>query len=117
MSVTTAETTVREMRKIFAVHGLPCQIVSDNGPQFSAYHFQDFLKQNGIKYIHSAPYNLATNKKAERFVQIFKNAMKSVKYDSGTLEIKLARFLLMYRNTPSSTTGQSPAQLLFHRPL
>ena len=34
MTVTTAERTVVEMRKTSAVHGLPCQIVSDNGPQF-----------------------------------------------------------------------------------
>ena len=39
MSVTIAETTVREMQKIFAAHGLPCQIVSDNRPQFSEHHF------------------------------------------------------------------------------
>ena len=43
--------------------------------------------------------------------------MKAAKYDSGTFEMKLARFLLMYRNTPNSTTAQSPAQLLFHRTL
>ena len=117
MTVTTAERTVIEMRKTFAVHGLPCQIVSDNGPQFTSYHFTDFLKQNGIKHIRSAPYHPATNGEAERFVQTFKNAMKAAKYDSGTIETKLARFLLAYRNTPNSTTGQSPAELLFHRTL
>ena len=95
----TAPTLLHPWRKDinFAVHGLPCQIVSDNGPQFSAHHFKDFLKQNGIKHIHSSPYHPATNREAERFVQTFKNAMKSAKYDSGTLEIKLAHFLLMYR--------------------
>ena len=117
MTVTTAERTVIEMQKTFAVHGLPCQIVSDNGPQFTSYHFTDFLKQNGIKHIRSAPYHPATNGEAEHFVQTFKNAMKAAKYDSGTIETKLARFLLAYRNTPSSTTGQSPAELLFHRTL
>ena len=37
MTVTTAERTVIEMQKIFAVYGLPCQTVSDNGPQFTSY--------------------------------------------------------------------------------
>ena len=117
MTVTSAEKTVIEIRRIFAIHGLPCQIVSDNGAQFTSAHFTEFLKQNGIKHIRSAPYHPATNGEAERFVQTFKQAMKAAKYDSGTFETKLARFLLMYRNTPNSTTAQSPAQLLFHRTL
>ena len=36
---------------------------------------------------------------------------------SCIIETKLARFSLMYRNTPNSTTGQSPAELLLHRTL
>ena len=117
MTITSAEKTVIEVRRIFTTHGLPCQIVSDNGAQFTSLHFAEFLKQNGIKHIRSAPYHPATNREAERFVQTFKHAMKVAKYDSGTFETKLARFLLMYRNTPNSTTGRSPAELLFHRTL
>ena len=75
------------------------------------------MKINGIKHIRSAPYHPATNGEAERFVQTFKHAMKAAKNDEGTLETKIARFLLMYRNIPSVSTGQSPAELLFHRPL
>ena len=97
------------MRKIFAVHDLPCQIVSDKGSQFSAYHSKTKRNQT---YSLSTPNHPAMNGEAERFTQTFKNAMKSAKYDSGTLEIKLACFLLMYWNTPNFTTGQSPAQLL-----
>ena len=29
----------------------------------------------------------------------------------GSVDVKLARFLLSYRITPQSTTGESPAQL------
>ena len=31
MTITSAEKTVIEMRRIFITHALPCQIVSDNG--------------------------------------------------------------------------------------
>ena len=41
----------------------------------------EFLKQNGIKHIHSAPYHPATNEEAERFIQTIKNSMKTAKYD------------------------------------
>ena len=99
MTVTSAEKTVMEMRRVFAAHGLPCQIVSDNGAQFTLANFSELLKQNGIKHIRSAPYYSATNGEAEYFVQTFKHAMKAAKCDSGTFETKLARVLFMYRNT------------------
>ena len=43
MSTTTAEKTVSELRKLFATHGLPEQIVSDNGVQFTSQHFEEFI--------------------------------------------------------------------------
>ena len=39
MESTTAEATIKHLRQIFATHGLPRQIVSDNGPQFVATSF------------------------------------------------------------------------------
>ena len=48
---TTADYTIRILRHIFASHGLPHQLVSDNGPQFVLHVFADFLQQNGIQHI------------------------------------------------------------------
>ena len=48
MSSTTSSATIRALRTLFATYGLPHQIVSDNGPQFSSTEFVDFLKRNGI---------------------------------------------------------------------
>ena len=45
MESTTAETMIKHLQQIFATHGLPLQIVSDNGPQFTAEKFQQFLNQ------------------------------------------------------------------------
>ena len=61
----------------------------------------------------SAPYHPATNGEAERFVQTFKHALKAARLDPGTLETKLARFLLSYRTTHNATTNVSPAEFLF----
>ena len=100
---------------MFLVDILPEWIVSDNGTQFTSEEFGEFLRRNGIKHIRSAPYHPAANGEAERFVQTFKQAMRSAKSDPGTLEAKLARFLLSYRSTPNATTNVSPAELLFNR--
>ena len=58
-----------------------------------------FLKRNGIKHLTSAPYHPASNSLAELCVQSFKSAMES-ETEVKPLNIKLATFLLAYRNTP-----------------
>ena len=103
MTTTTSAKTIETLQNLFARYGVPAQFVSDNGPQFTSEEFQQFLKRNGIKHITSAPYHPATNGLAECCVQSFKNAMKS-ETKVKSLNIKLARFLLAYRNTPHSTT-------------
>ena len=73
--------------------------------------------QNGILHLTSAPYHPATNGQAERFVQMFKHALNSMKGESGSVNKKLATFLLAYRNTPHSVTGQTPANVFTMRTL
>lgn len=117
MHVTTAEWTLGVLRSIFARYGLPRELVSDNGPQFVSAVFHDFLRQNGICHTRSPPYHPATNGAAERVVQTFKRALRTGTKDAGSLRSKLSRFLLSYRTTPHSSTGQAPAELFLHRSL
>ncbi len=44
----TAEKTANLLRNLFASYGLPKVLVSDNGPQFTAPEFEQFLKGNGV---------------------------------------------------------------------
>ena len=77
MSQTTTAKTITALRHMFATHGIPEQLVSDNGPQFTSTEFVEFVKANGIKHTKSSPYHPATNGEAERFVRTFKEAMKT----------------------------------------
>ncbi|CAG2213598.1 unnamed protein product [Mytilus edulis] len=117
MKSTTSTQTIRVLRTIFARAGLPEQIVSDNGPQFVSAEFQTFTKMNGITHIKSAPYHPATNGLAERFVQTFKQSLKAMRGENADLNKKLANFLLAYRNTPHTTTNETPAKLFMGRNL
>ena len=69
MKTTTAAKTIEVLRQLFVAYGLPEQVVSDNGPQFTAEEFKDFMKVNGIKHIRSTPYHPSTNGLVEQFVQ------------------------------------------------
>ena len=67
MSSTTMEETIVVLRHIFASFGLPDQLVSDNGPQFTAREFADFVSANGIRHIRTAPYHPASNSSSRPF--------------------------------------------------
>ena len=117
MSSTTTSKTIEVLRDLFATFGIPEQIVSNSGPQFASEEFQAFIKSNGIRHITSAPYHSATNGLAERIVQTFKQVLYAMFQSSKLVKEKLAKFLIAYRSTPHSTTGESPAQLLLGTPL
>ena len=51
MSSTSASSTITALRSLFAIHGLPEEIVADNGPQFVAGEMKDFLKANGVSFM------------------------------------------------------------------
>ena len=50
MSSTTSQSTIEVLRS-FSRYGLPEQIVSDNGTQFTSDEFAQFMERNGIKHI------------------------------------------------------------------
>jgi transposase InsO family protein len=115
MKQTTSSATIRKLREIFAEHGLPDMIVSDNGANFTSREFAAFMQSNGIVHVKTAPYHPSSNGLAERAVQTVKEGVKKTAGDS--FHMKLHRFLLRYRITPQSSTGRSPAELLFQRRL
>ena len=109
---TSSEQAIKALRRVFATHGLPEVLVSDNGTAFTSTEFQTFVKRNGFRHVKTAPYHPASNGLAERAVQTVKEALKK---SSGDMEACLIRFLFQYRLTPHSTTGRSPAELLLGR--
>ena len=76
MSSTTAQQTIEVLQDIFATHGFPRLLVSDNGPQFIADNFVTYLCSNQIAHHKSAPYHPATNGLAENMVKNVKQWLK-----------------------------------------
>lgn len=72
MNVTTTSKTVEAMRSWFAAHGLPLEVVTDNGPQFRAAEFKEFLQANGVRHTLTPPYHPQSNGAVERLVQTTK---------------------------------------------
>ena len=112
MPHTTATATIQALRSTFAIHGLPVELVSNNGPPFTSEEFAIFMRQNGIRHLPSPPFHPSTNGAAERAVQTFKNGMR--KSTLSPLSHKLAEWLLHVRTTPHTITGQAPCEMLMH---
>ena len=70
-SVTTSA-TLECLRRTFAIHGIAETVVTDNGTCFISEEFASCMSNNGIQHICVAPYHPASNGKAERAVQTFK---------------------------------------------
>ena len=114
VSSTLAEITIKKLTDIFSTHGIPNQIVSDNGTGFTSQEFEEFTKANGIRHTFTSPYHPASNGLAERDVQTFKHGIGKL---NGPVEKRIARFLFHDRITPQSSTGISPLELLMGRRL
>ena len=100
---------ITQLKSIFARHGIPAVLVSDNGPQYNSYEFQRFAKQYEFIHNTSSPYYPQSNGMAEVTVKTVKRILKK------NCDPYLA--LLEYRNTPLEDTGQSPAEMLLGRRL
>lgn len=101
MPIPSGQTCTRCQRLLLAAHGLPLQLVSDNGPQFISTEFTNFLKANGVKHVKCTPYHPVSNGQVERFVKTFKQSLKASEHDKTPLKQRLANFLLEHRSTPT----------------
>ena len=107
----TAQHVASHFKLIFPEYGWPNTLVSDNGPCYSAEVFTNLVQEYSINHITSSLHYPQSNGLVEKFVQIIKNLFHKVK-EEGT---DLFKSLMIYWNTPLSSTMQSPIQMLQNR--
>ncbi|XP_060546708.1 uncharacterized protein K02A2.6-like [Pantherophis guttatus] len=111
----TSEAVIKVLKKLFATHGLPDTLVSDNGPQFTATQFEGYLAELGIQHALSAPFHPASNGLVERFVRTAKEALSRL--NAGDWQARIDQFLAIQHATLCTSTGYSPTELLMGRKL
>ena len=85
--------------------------MSDNGPPFNSYEFQQFASNYDMEHVTSSPHYPQSNGKVENAIKTAKSLLKKSK--AARSDIYLA--LLEWRNTPSEGLQSSPAQRMFGR--
>ena len=54
-----------KLREMFARHGIPETMVTDNGTPFTSFEFQTFVNRNGIQHCQTASHHPSSNGSAE----------------------------------------------------
>ena len=101
--------TITVLKELFAEHGIPEEIRSDNGPQFASHLFAEFTKDWNIQHSTSSPRNPMSNGQAESAVKIVKGLLTHAKCSGQNPYLAL----LAYRSTPVDSHLQSPAEMLY----
>ena len=99
----TAADVINCTKSIFARHGVPEVVISDNSPQYSASAYAQFALEYGFSHITSSPLYPQGNGEAEWAVRTVKELLRK----QGDPYLAL----LAYRATPLQC-GYSPSELL-----
>ena len=112
ISTTKVEKFVWE--NIICRFGVPQQIVTDNGTQFSSEQFQRFCTDLGIKKSFSAVDHPQANGQVEAINKIIKQNLKTkLEARKGAWVDELQKVLWAYRTTARNTTGETPFSLVY----
>ena len=101
---TSSSTVIQALKTIYARHGVPDEVRSDNGPQYHSEEFAQFAKEWGFKHTTSSPRYPQANGEVERAVRTVKGILKKEKLgpNKGAVGIQI------YTNSKWILTSRTP---------
>ena len=72
----SARSVIDNIKKIFSRHGIPKEVYSDNGPQFTSHEFKEFTTTWDFIHRTSSPEYSKSNGLVERHIQTIKRTLK-----------------------------------------
>ena len=112
---TTSSVIIRCLENHFTGHGIPETLRTDNGSNLISCETEEFLDELGIKHKKTIPLWPRANGEVERQNKSLLKAMRAAQAEGKPWQHELQKYLLAYRSTPHTTTGVSPAELLYGR--
>ena len=109
----TTTITIDKLQTIFATHGVPEMLVTDNGTVFTSHEFREFAQRNAIPHVTTSPYHSSCNGLAEELYRL--SRLPTRKMTSGPTKKKVAQILFHYHLTLHLSAGCSPAKLIMDR--
>ena len=109
---------IHELKEAASTFGIPEELSSDGGPEFTAVATEKLFCQWGAHHRVSSVAHARSNGRAEVGVKSMKRLLMDNTGPNGHLNTdNFLEAILQYRNTPDAATGISPARYIFHRPI
>lgn len=106
---------IQFLRPIFNRMGVPEVMKTDGGSIFNSAEFKTFLREAGSQHHVTTPYNSRSNSIVERLNGTVLSTLKMYAEQPAQATKAIEEMLCAYRSTPHTTTGESPAKLMFNR--
>ena len=112
----TAAKVAEALIDVFARHGIPDEVLTDQGANFTSTLLGELYSLIGIKAIRTSPYHPQTDGLVERFNKTLKSMLRKVlEGEKRNWDKMLPYVLFAYREVPQATVGFSPFELLYGR--
>jgi hypothetical protein len=115
LHTTACKQTKEKLKKIFATHGIPRRLESDNGPPFNSIDFTNFTIEEGFEHHKITPLHPRANGEAEAFMKVLNKTEQIANLQNKDSATAIQEMLIRYRSTPHPTTGISPFEALMKR--
>ena len=110
---TIAEHVAEELINLFARVGIPQEILTDQGANFTSSLLVELYRLLKVKPICTSPYHPQTDGYVERFNGPLKSMLRKAATEDWDKLISYQLFT--YREVPQASTGFSPLQLVYGR--
>ena len=112
----TTEAVAEALVEIFSRTGIPDEMLSDQGSQFTSDVMREVMRLLSVSQLHSTPYHPQTNGLVERFNGTLKSMLKKLMdRRPKDWDRYLPGALFAYREIPQESTKFSPFELLYGR--
>ena len=103
------------LKKIFATHGVPKVVQTDNGPPFNSHEFKQFANEIGFIHKPVTPYHPKAQGQVENFNKLMNKIAAIANENHTNFHEATYDMLQAYRSTPHPATKIAPYQLLMNR--
>ncbi|GFW81787.1 retrovirus-related Pol polyprotein from transposon 17.6 [Trichonephila clavipes] len=97
--------------------GVPIKLISDNGPQFISYIFENLSERLGIRHVKTVVYRPQANRTERVNSELVQMIANYVNEQHDTWDQFLREFAYAIRTAVNETTGKTPAELFLGRKL
>lgn len=115
---TKSKTSISVLKDVFALFGIPAQLISDRGTSFTSNEFKAYIESIGVKHTLNAVATPRANGQIERYNRSILASLTALCHDADDRDWdnKLGQVQWSLNNTVNQGTGKCPSEVIFGKP-